>query len=112
MPKPCDKEVKRVEVQTDHQVATYYSALEFLYQFHLNYKYMISISILYTIILQGNDESNNVPTVEKLKLLKSSAPGSMEKYLELREQEKQAAILQSQSQPENQESQPESGKAN
>ncbi|XP_063942346.1 uncharacterized protein LOC135150128 [Daucus carota subsp. sativus] len=75
MPKPCDKEVKRVEVQTDHQ---------------------------------GNDESNNVPTVEKLKLLKSSAPGSMEKYLELREQEKQAAILQSQSQPENQESQPES----
>ncbi|XP_063948189.1 uncharacterized protein LOC135152261 [Daucus carota subsp. sativus] len=75
MPKPCDKEVKRVGVQTDHQ---------------------------------GNDESNNVPTVEKLKLLKSSAPGSMEKYLELREQEKQAAIMQSQSQPENQESQPES----
>lgn len=36
----------------------------------------------------------------------------MVKYLELREQEKQAAILQSQSQPENQESQPESGKAN
>ena len=51
MPKPCDKEVKRVEVQTDHQVATFYSSVEFFYQFHLNYKYMISISILYTIIL-------------------------------------------------------------
>ncbi|KAK1359107.1 hypothetical protein POM88_043581 [Heracleum sosnowskyi] len=53
-------------------------------------------------------DASEVPIVEKLKLLKNNAPGSMAAYLQLREQEKHAEmeILQSQSQPKNLQSEP------
>ncbi|KAK1372522.1 hypothetical protein POM88_028715 [Heracleum sosnowskyi] len=58
--------------------------------------------------IEENDASE-VPIVEKLKLLKNNATGSMAAYLQLREHEKQAEmeILPSQSQPENLQSQPD-----
>lgn len=48
--------------------------------------------------MQANDAST-VPIVEKLKLLKNRGPGTMERYLELRELEKQAEVELEQSQP-------------